>query len=344
MIARTFGGAIAAILASSAFAQCGNQASCLEEHDTPGCVVIECCNAVCEANPLCCDVSWDADCVGWADKLCDGLTCPSPGGCESVHFEPGCEDTDCCQLACRFDWYCCYTAWDSLCVQVASSLCGESPCTIEIPANAVDEGEPCFEHFNDGCNLPDASPIPIAPGAVRTGKYASGAPRDTDWYSLSLTTPTRLAIRLRAEFPGQILVMKGPCLGPFETRADVTALPCAEALVDECFEPGDYSIIVAAALPDQPLRYSFTCDEEDPDNPPDPKEPAPEPSYFGLRYLLTVDGGSCTFGDLDGDGLVGPTDLGILLGAWGGAGSADLDGDGTVGPSDLGILLGAWSA
>lgn len=50
-------------------------------------------------------------------------------------------------------------------------------------------------------------------------------------------------------------------------------------------------------------------------------------------------------GDLDGDGTVGGSDLGLLLGAWGSAGSiADLDLDGNVGGSDLGTLLGAWGA
>ncbi|MBL9149179.1 MAG: hypothetical protein JNM94_10850 [Phycisphaerae bacterium] len=48
--------------------------------------------------------------------------------------------------------------------------------------------------------------------------------------------------------------------------------------------------------------------------------------------------------DLDGDGNVGPGDLGVLLGAWGGAGPADLSGDGIVGAEDLGLLLGAWGA
>jgi subtilisin family serine protease len=53
--------------------------------------------------------------------------------------------------------------------------------------------------------------------------------------------------------------------------------------------------------------------------------------------------------DLDGDGSVGPADLGILLGAWGacadcdGGCAADLDGDCAVGAQDLGILLGSWS-
>jgi len=47
--------------------------------------------------------------------------------------------------------------------------------------------------------------------------------------------------------------------------------------------------------------------------------------------------------DLDGDGVVGSGDLGILLAAWGSSDpAADLDGDGTVGSGDLGILLAAW--
>jgi subtilisin family serine protease len=45
--------------------------------------------------------------------------------------------------------------------------------------------------------------------------------------------------------------------------------------------------------------------------------------------------------DLDGNGEIGATDLGILLGAWGGP-DADLNGSGTTGAEDLAILLGAW--
>ncbi|MFO0826641.1 MAG: right-handed parallel beta-helix repeat-containing protein [Phycisphaerales bacterium] len=48
--------------------------------------------------------------------------------------------------------------------------------------------------------------------------------------------------------------------------------------------------------------------------------------------------------DLDGNGTVGASDLGILLGAWGTSdAAADLDDDGVVGSTDLGILLGAWA-
>jgi hypothetical protein len=52
----------------------------------------------------------------------------------------------------------------------------------------------------------------------------------------------------------------------------------------------------------------------------------------------------CT-GDLDLSGDVGPSDLAIVLGAWGTASPlADLDDDGDVDAGDVAILLGAWGS
>ncbi|MCA9284330.1 MAG: hypothetical protein KDA22_03895 [Phycisphaerales bacterium] len=52
--------------------------------------------------------------------------------------------------------------------------------------------------------------------------------------------------------------------------------------------------------------------------------------------------------DLNADGFVDGTDLGLLLGAWGDCVAADccfgdLSGDGSVGGADLGLLLGDWT-
>ena len=52
----------------------------------------------------------------------------------------------------------------------------------------------------------------------------------------------------------------------------------------------------------------------------------------------------CT-ADLNGDDVVGPADLAMLLAAWGpcdGCCPADLNVDGQVGPVDLATLLGSW--
>lgn len=58
----------------------------------------------------------------------------------------------------------------------------------------------------------------------------------------------------------------------------------------------------------------------------------------GLRWVGTS---LPVVGDLNGDGHVDASDLGILLGGWGTA-AADLTGDGTTDAADLGVLLGAW--
>jgi T5SS/PEP-CTERM-associated repeat protein len=70
---------------------------------------------------------------------------------------------------------------------------------------------------------------------------------------------------------------------------------------------------------------------------------------------LTISGGIETTGsgkalivriganaDLNGDGVVDSTDLGILISAWGSSGTGDLNGDGVVDGTDLGILLAQW--
>ncbi|MEC9373884.1 MAG: hypothetical protein VYC34_08570, partial [Planctomycetota bacterium] len=62
---------------------------------------------------------------------------------------------------------------------------------------------------------------------------------------------------------------------------------------------------------------------------------------FNVTYIECAVTKSCV-GDLDGDGSVGASDLGALLGSWGLTDvPGDLDGGG-VGASDLGTLLGSW--
>jgi hypothetical protein len=336
---------LAASVGSLASGQCGvSTASCLEPHPGVGCVVVECCELVCKANPLCCEIAWDEACATLAQEICDGLVCPSEGSCLEVRNQPGCDDTECCQLVCRVDSFCCFSAWDALCVQAADRLCGVPACSIIVPPNAIDEDEPCYQRLNEGCNRPEDAVLPLVCGEVRTGKWVSGSPRDTDWYEFSLATPTRVTLELVAEFPSQFLLMRGPCEGPFEVLAEANGQPCSSATIDLALEPGVYRCLVAAGIPDRVFRNAFPCDEIDPKNPPDPGLPPPPPPPWNLRYVLTASCAGTLVGDLDGDGIVGPADLAILLGAWGQSGLGDLNGDGVVGSADLAILLGAWTA
>ncbi len=64
-------------------------------------------------------------------------------------------------------------------------------------------------------------------------------------------------------------------------------------------------------------------------------------------FIVEFEPASPCTGDIDGDGAVTGSDLGLLLGDWGrcpkGCGG-DLNGDGSVDGADLGLLLGAWGA
>ena len=81
-------------------------------------------------------------------------------------------------------------------------------------------------------------------------------------------------------------------------------------------------------------------------------EVAPETGVVQIVYeatgvdSLTLELSAPNPADLNGDGVVDGADLGLLLGMWGGCGSAfcpaDLNGDGVVDGADLGVLLGAW--
>ncbi|MCA9291677.1 MAG: hypothetical protein KDA25_11160 [Phycisphaerales bacterium] len=67
-------------------------------------------------------------------------------------------------------------------------------------------------------------------------------------------------------------------------------------------------------------------------------------TLLSVTFSVTIEGDARPIpGDLDGDGVVGPADLAILLAAWGSDDpDADLDDDGAVGPTDLAILLANW--
>ena len=57
---------------------------------------------------------------------------------------------------------------------------------------------------------------------------------------------------------------------------------------------------------------------------------------------LTISARVFNRGDIDGDGMVGASDLASLLSSWNGNGIGDLNVDGIIDSIDLAILLSAW--
>jgi len=79
----TFVGTLAAAatlsLASNGFGQCGTGGSCCEPQAGPFCNDVTCCEAICSADPFCCDTQWDQLCANAAlaqCTACGATTCP----------------------------------------------------------------------------------------------------------------------------------------------------------------------------------------------------------------------------------------------------------------------------
>lgn len=141
--------------------------------------------------------------------------------------------------------------------------------------------------------------------------------------------------------------------GTSEAVLATTTVPYGndEELVVECSAIGDSFEVriwaVGEARPKEPqltatdATYALGGIAIGTDGPAVIAKPAPFDAEFGdVWFIPGVP--SCAPADLDCDGSVGPADLAILLGAWGGSGPADLDGDGSVDAADLALLLGAW--
>ncbi|NBX25848.1 MAG: hypothetical protein EBQ99_07340 [Planctomycetes bacterium] len=314
---------------------CGPEAGrCDEPHATPGCYTPSCCEKVCLLLPECCETAWDQACVDWADSECAGLVCPSPGNCLLPHGEAGCDDAVCCERVRRLDPVC-DGVWDELCVELARLACGVEPPVLEVPADAIDEAEPCGQRLSEGCgNRSAPNFVPVVTGQRRSGRVQAFGVRDVDAHLLTLAAPALVRLELRPEFPAHLVLAGGPCEGPLQTLAEAFALPGGVARIDRMLPAGSHRVFVSMATPLQALRDGQPCPITDP-------EDTTQPGLFGGAWWMSIEDRSGKIGcDLDGSGSVDAADIGSLLVLFGGSGPAgDLDGSGEVDAADIGSLL-----
>ncbi len=310
---------------------------CFEEHETVGCGIPECCNLVCDLDPACCLLEWDAICVDLAIANCP--VCPGKGDCFEANGSPGCINATCCELICAIDGFCCGTDWDQICADEAMLLCDGKMCDAACPKGAIIETDACGEDTNGGCNLDERGFETLQCGDTFCGTIWADGNRDTDWFEVSVAEQTLLRLTVTSEFPSELLMVGGDCDLGFTVLARSNGLDCQAASVELCVEPGAHLLFVSTGTEQAAILDGIPC-EDDPKN--------KDPILFGNAYTATVECLTCPAEpcpwDLDGDDGVGPADLIVLLGAWGTdpGGPPDFDGDGDVDPADLIELLGHW--
>ncbi|MBL9149559.1 MAG: hypothetical protein JNM94_12790 [Phycisphaerae bacterium] len=362
----TLGVASLAAAAPDVVGGCPGFGDCCEEQNTPGCEDITCCNVVCAQDPFCCEDEWDSLCAGDADELCGSLcgpvcgdticepgetwpecpecppvdNCPGVGDCCDVHASPGCTDESCCDAVCDIDPSCCSTGWDIACVSVVNDACGAGFCSPVCGDTICEPGESWPE-------CPECPPVDNCPG-VGDCCDAHASPGCTDEACCNAVCDADPTCCENGWDGACVALVNTQCAPGF----------CGPVCGDTVCEPGETWPECPECPPVDNCPNAGSCCEEhagggcNDENCCDTVCTA-DPTCCDSSWDASCVGDAVRLcdlcdtnpqpADLDGDGSVGPEDLGILLGAWGGSGAGDIDGDGTVGPEDLGILLGAWS-
>ncbi|MCH8881510.1 MAG: hypothetical protein IID34_16720, partial [Planctomycetes bacterium] len=110
-------------------AGCGDPESggCFEANGSPACSDEDCCNAVCESDPFCCDEDWNQFCADTALVACRDCGDCDAGDCFEANGTPYCASADCCSLVCDMNPACCEAGWDQACADMAVANCATLP-------------------------------------------------------------------------------------------------------------------------------------------------------------------------------------------------------------------------
>ena len=134
-----------------------------------------------------------------------------------------------------------YVAW-------ATCTAPPEPCVVNCPLGGIPEGEPdCYvgyvDHYNGGCNSTPFVFQPIASGDTICGTSGVfGNYRDTDWYTIDVTTNCDLSWSGKAEF-GLLLFIIGAGSGNCTDYSILTygiADPCSTLTLTYAATPGTY--------------------------------------------------------------------------------------------------------
>lgn len=104
---------------------------CVPFNGSPGCTNPTCEAIVCAlpGNDVCCTVDWDDVCADAAADACATVCTAGPMDCCISKASPGCSDPVCEQAVCSSGpdgAFCCNFFWDSICIDLAIQLCGDT--------------------------------------------------------------------------------------------------------------------------------------------------------------------------------------------------------------------------
>jgi hypothetical protein len=134
------------------------------------------------------------------------------------------------------------------------------PCPLTCPPTALIEPEPCDQHIYDGCNITPNAFVDINLGETYCGTaytYSTGS-RDTDWYRLTLTSPTEVTWTVASQFPSAIFILSGAC-GALTTEAAAYDGECNPVSAVKCLPAGTYYLFVSVGNSAGGIFTGYPC-------------------------------------------------------------------------------------
>ncbi|MFO0829704.1 MAG: hypothetical protein U0572_16305 [Phycisphaerales bacterium] len=302
---------------------CGPNApqDCYTVAGTPGCNDAACCNAMCELDPTCCSVAWDADCVALANRNCFVPPNPPAVKLSEMRIDQVGTDTD--------EYFELYgDANQSLngltyvVIGDGAAIQGSGVVEMAVPLQGYAiPADGFFLAAKSSFTLTGATPDFV----VETGFNFENS--DSVTHMLVWNFTGAVGDDLDTNDDGVLDVT------PWTSIVDSVALvpPTLTELVYSDTIVGPDGAFVPSHVKYCPSTNAWTLGTFDPTTSDD----SPGVANPGCTYAAPCPA------DLTHDGVVDASDLGVLLGAWGVA-AGDLTGDGTTDASDLGVLLGAW--
>jgi hypothetical protein len=121
-----------------------------------------------------------------------------------------------------------------------------STCNLTAPVGSIAENETCTQDNNGGCNSSPAAYQNISCGQTVFGQASAGlGVRDTDWYSFSVTTPSRVTWNVQTETPLEAFILNDQCFPDQQILAQAQAIRCGTATITMVLQPGTYRAFVA---------------------------------------------------------------------------------------------------
>ena len=151
---------------------------------------------------------------------------------------------------CVLDNFCCEVEWDGGCALQARSICNACRFACPLPPHNVVEQEDCLEELNGDCGGIGNQPISIGDsviGCTWAMEVDGGAAlRDTDWYSLSVTSATRVTLEVFSEaLCFAAIARSGACNALLMVTESDPVLGECPSSGSVCLAPGQYRIFVA---------------------------------------------------------------------------------------------------